>query len=237
MTGAMDALEAFTKEISREARGIQKLITEYHDLATMQVGQLNFRPLHLGDTLQDWLDDWLQIASAAGIDLSLDLPEADWHILGDDRRLGQALSHLMDNAIKYMDGGGQIHLSLAADEASGRAEVRLQDTGVGISLADLPKIMNRFYRGSPRGRDGGPLLVAGSGQGLYFAQKIIAAHGGEISLASVEGGGTQVRLSLALVAPEGLSLPPQAAGARLTSEWDLPTAALIPAAPRQDRPA
>jgi signal transduction histidine kinase len=103
-------------------------------------------------------------------------------VKGEERRLLRAVSHLIDNAIKYTPSGGQIEISLKLRDQAVLLTVR--DTGSGIAPEILPRIFDRFYRGdSSRG-------VSGLGLGLSLADSIIRAHGGQITVESIVGAGS-----------------------------------------------
>lgn len=113
---------------------------------------------------------------------------------GDPPRLYQMLLNLLDNAVKYTPHGGAITLTLHKDDDM--AEIRVRDTGIGISREDQKKIFNRFYRvDKARSRAQG-----GVGLGLSIVEWTIRAHNGMISVESEPGVGSTfiVRLPLAL---------------------------------------
>jgi signal transduction histidine kinase len=108
---------------------------------------------------------------------------------GDAKRLGQALNHLVVNAIKFTAAGGEITISVGDPD---RPELIITDTGVGISAADLPHLFERFFRGG----SADDLAASGSGLGLFIVRSIVDAHHGTIHIASDPGVGTTVRMSL-----------------------------------------
>jgi signal transduction histidine kinase len=113
---------------------------------------------------------------------------------GDPARLYQMLLNLLDNAVKYTPHGGAVTLTLHKDGEF--AEIRVRDTGIGISREDQKKIFNRFYRvDKARSRAQG-----GVGLGLSIVEWTIMAHNGTISVDSDPGVGSTfiVRLPLAL---------------------------------------
>jgi signal transduction histidine kinase len=108
---------------------------------------------------------------------------------GDPKRLGQALNHLVVNAVKFTDPGGEIVISASdADEP----ELVIVDTGVGIPACDLPHVFDRFYRGAAADTT----ATQGSGLGLAIVRSIIDAHHGSLHVTSEPGLGTTVRLTL-----------------------------------------
>src|SRR4029434_4830652 len=114
------------------------------------------------------------------------LPE----IRADSFRLEQVLSNLIDNAIKYTEPGGRVKVRALPE--NGAVEIRVEDTGIGIPPADLPRIFERFYRADKaRSRERG-----GTGLGLSIVKHIVLAHGGEVSLRSKVGQGSLFRFEI-----------------------------------------
>jgi signal transduction histidine kinase len=93
-----------------------------------------------------------------------------------------------------MPGGGA--LLVAGDSTATHVQLQVQDTGNGISAHQLTKIFEPLYTTKP----------GGTGLGLYIVQQIVAAHGGQVTVQSVEGQGTTFTLTLPRT-PEGTSLP------------------------------
>ncbi len=109
--------------------------------------------------------------------------------LGDAKRLAQALNHLVVNAVKFTEPGGEIVISTTdADEP----ELVIVDTGLGISPSDLPHLFDRFFRSSAAET----MATQGPGLGLAIVRSIIDAHHGSIHVTSEPGIGTTVRLTL-----------------------------------------
>ncbi|MCS6861247.1 MAG: ATP-binding protein, partial [Abditibacteriales bacterium] len=98
--------------------------------------------------------------------------------------------NLLDNALHYTPAGGAVTIS--AVEQNGFIEVAVEDTGIGIPPADLPRIFERFYRvDKARSRERG-----GSGLGLAIVKHIVEAHGGRVSVQSEVGKGTRFTFTL-----------------------------------------
>jgi two-component system, OmpR family, sensor kinase len=92
---------------------------------------------------------------------------------------------LLDNAIKFSHAGGRVEISVRAE--SGVATVVIQDEGVGIESADIPRVFDRFYRAeSARG------ATAGAGLGLAIARWIADVHGADIAIGPAPERGTRV---------------------------------------------
>ena len=114
-----------------------------------------------------------------------------WDVL----RLERVIGNLLANAIKYSPNGGEIIVTLSAEQdaqgAWGKLSVR--DTGVGIPADDLPHIFEWFHRGA-NVKD----QIAGSGIGLAGARQIIEQHGGSMGVTSEEGQGSTFTIRLPL---------------------------------------
>jgi signal transduction histidine kinase len=93
--------------------------------------------------------------------------------------------NLLSNALHHTPANGRIAIELSA--AADRIVIKVADTGVGIAAEDLPKIFDRFYKGS---------TSRGSGLGLAIARNLVAAHGGDIKAESEPGHGTTITFSL-----------------------------------------
>jgi len=109
--------------------------------------------------------------------------------LGDPRRLSQALSHLLFNALKFTPNGGRVTVAVTDD---GPPTVAITDTGTGIAAADLPHLFDRFHRAHTTDAQ----AVQGIGVGLTIVKAIIDAHQGTITVDSRPEGGTTVRVTL-----------------------------------------
>lgn len=115
-------------------------------------------------------------------------------VMGDQERLEQLISNLLDNAIKFTKAGsGQIQVSLTTDR--GRAKIRIKDNGIGITQEDLPYIFERFYRSANTKHN--PKL-RGSGLGLAICEWIVKKHHGKITAESTKKKGTVFTVLLPL---------------------------------------
>jgi signal transduction histidine kinase len=108
-------------------------------------------------------------------------------VLGDFSSLRRLLWILLDNSLKYTNAPGEINVSVTAD--SGQATLSVRDSGVGISLSDLPHVFDRFYRADPSRSQ-----VEGTGLGLSIAKWIAEMHHAEISVVSAEDEGTTFKV-------------------------------------------
>jgi signal transduction histidine kinase len=106
----------------------------------------------------------------------------------DPSRIQQALANLLDNAVKYTGEHGQVSVECSSSNETVR--VRIKDDGVGIPVAEQPRIWDRLYRGDKsRGQ-------RGLGLGLSLVKAVVEAHGGRVSVQSTEGAGAEFTVSL-----------------------------------------
>lgn len=116
----------------------------------------------------------------------------------DAEKLEQALANLIDNALKYTQPGGNVHVAACAQ--AGDICITVRDNGRGIPSADLEHIFDRFFRSK-----GSQSTVGGSGLGLAIVDKIIRAHGGRVEVESQEQVGTTFRVLLPLPSPQSMA--------------------------------
>ncbi|WP_433066739.1 GAF domain-containing sensor histidine kinase [Dactylosporangium sp. CS-033363] len=118
-------------------------------------------------------------------------------VCADAHRLGQALSRLLFNALKFTPAGGTVTVGVTAEPLP---TLTVTDTGVGIPAADLPFVFDRFHRSSTADE----LSTQGSGVGLTIVKAIVDAHGGTIAVASSTGpdSGTVVNVTLKAAAED-----------------------------------
>lgn len=208
--GSYDSLSALAQEVVRNTRSLQRVIAELRDLSAfeprdLQAGQ---RALALNELLWHIAAEWQPLARAASMRLEVRFAPRGKFLLGDDRRLRWAIGNVIDNAVKYSPRGTVITLDAhVPDENPTEAMITVTDTGYGIAASDLERVFARFYRGIPRDLDGQPVRKPGTGQGLFIAQRVIEAHGGQITLASREGQGTTATIRLPLTAEVTLEMP------------------------------
>jgi signal transduction histidine kinase len=192
--GFADGLQRIDSTITRMTHLIDTLL----DITRVQMGQplpLDRRPLDLVALARQAAEEQQQATQRHDIRVDTAVPE----LVGvwDAARLERLLANLLGNAVKYSPDGGEITLSVRAEAQAGEpwAVLVVQDRGLGIPAADLPRIFERFRRG---GNVEGQ--IGGTGIGLVAVRQVVEQHGGEISVDSQEGSGTTftVRLPLAL---------------------------------------
>jgi signal transduction histidine kinase len=104
-----------------------------------------------------------------------------------------ALGNLIDNAIKFTKEGGAVRV--LADVQDGRLAFSVNDTGIGITPEEMPKLFTKFHRGTSTAQ----YDYEGAGIGLYLAKLIVTEHGGEVAVKSDPGKGTTFTVYLPLL--------------------------------------
>jgi len=184
----------FLEIIREHAARLARLTDDLLKLARIEAGKLEvqFSPVTVADLVDGCTETALLKAERKQIAMSIDVPPTFPAVRGDAALLHEVLQNLIDNAIQYTPSGGSVHVGAAT---SGReAVITVEDTGIGIPLADQERIFERFYRvDAARSREAG-----GTGLGLSIARHIVEAHGGHISVESEVGGGSKFSFSLPL---------------------------------------
>jgi signal transduction histidine kinase len=204
-----EAYRQVLEQIQAETEQMTTMVNSLLLLARADTGQmtLDLQEVDLSDVALASVERLLPLARQSQITLATgDLPEV--LVSGDPQYLGQMLTNLIENAIKYTSGiGKRVYVELAC-ERQRWGIVRVQDDGPGISDEYLPYVFERFYRvDKARSRwQKGPAQSSkpdhgkpgGSGLGLSIVQWIVQAHGGEIRVESNIGAGSlfEVRLPL-----------------------------------------
>ncbi len=151
---------------------------------------LDLRPDDLRAAVESSAHQLDPTATRRGVTLEVRLPDAPVRIRHDPPRIGQVVSNLVGNALKFTPRDGRVVVDVAATADGARIDVL--DTGIGIDPLELPRIFERFYRGARSSEARG----SGSGLGLAIVRSIVDMHGGRIVVESPSGGGTRFTVDL-----------------------------------------
>ncbi|RPJ65514.1 MAG: response regulator [Acidobacteria bacterium] len=183
--------------IARNARVQAELIEDLLDVSRIITGKLHIetRPVTLAPAVEAALDAVRPAAAAKGVSLEW-APSTEGPVLGDPDRLQQVAWNLLSNAIKFTPAGGRVVASL--DAVSGHVELRVSDTGVGLSPSFIPHMFQRFRQhDSSTTRSHG-----GMGLGLAIVRHLVELHGGTVSVSS-RGEGHGATFTVRLPARKG----------------------------------
>ena len=183
----------YATQIATSGADLLTLIDELLDLARAEAGHLAIvEGIAEPDVLIDAVVRMLAPEAAnRGVSLTRAMPAALWPVRGDATRLRQALLNLVANALKFTPRGGAVRVAATQDPAIGLA-ISVSDTGVGISEADLQRVLQPFEQASAPGTETRP----GIGLGLPLARHLVELHGGTLTLRSKPAAGTTARLTL-----------------------------------------
>jgi signal transduction histidine kinase len=151
---------------------------------------LDLRPEDLRTAVESAVEQATPAARRRKLELTVSLPEGPLRIRHDPPRIGQVLTNLIGNAIKFTPPGGKVSIALSPHRDGARIDVT--DTGVGIDASELPRIFDRFYRGSRANEARG----SGSGLGLAIVRSIVDMHHGSIAVDSRLGTGSRFTVIL-----------------------------------------
>jgi len=175
-----------------ESGRMQRLVNDLLDLAYLESGsfKLKMEPVTLSNLLERVGRKFASLAREKNVELRAEVAGDLPVIQGDEDRLEQVMTNLLDNAFRHTDSGGVI--TIRAYQEGARVKIQVADTGKGIPEDEVPYIFERFYKvEKSRNRK-----VAGTGLGLAIAKTIIQAHGGSISVDSKIGKGTTFEITL-----------------------------------------
>ena len=149
-------------------------------------------PVDLGRTIDNSYQSLIPSAEEKSLRIEISTPQHTIEIQSDQESLDQAITNLLDNAIKYTPVGGCIWVRLK--ESNNEAVIEVEDTGIGIEPDDKERIFERFYRvDKARSRE-----LGGTGLGLAIVRHIVMAHNGRIEVESLPGSGSTFRIHLPL---------------------------------------
>ena len=152
---------------------------------------LDLRREDLRSTVEQAVDHASTSARRRGVELVMHHEDAQLQLRHDPARIGQVVTNLVGNALKFTPKGGRVDVRVQALQG-GSVAIIVADTGIGIDPAELPRIFDRFFRGSRASEARG----SGSGLGLSIVRSIVEMHGGNISVESRVGAGTTFRVTL-----------------------------------------
>lgn len=196
--------DRFLATVEAETDRLIRLVNDLLVLTRADAEALNLRrePLDLAELVRVTIERLTPQAHAHDIVLDIRTDSEAPLVWADRDRISQVLVNLLDNAIKFSHPGGRVTVEFGAHDCAGCALVEVRDEGIGIPVADLPQIGQRFYRADKartrRRTEEAPSGQAqsGSGLGLSIATALVEAHGGQLEILSEEGRGTTVRFTL-----------------------------------------
>jgi len=191
--GAIDDPEnnrRFLSIIQKNAARMHRLIDDILELSAIEAGNVKLHPESV--PLKALVEDVVSSLSAAAMAREIHLTnmiEPEVNVLADPHRLMQMITNLIDNAIKFNRPGGNVTITFARAE---RDRIVVRDTGEGIPSHHLDRLFERFYRvDRARSRE-----LGGTGLGLAIVKHLARSHGGEVTVRSQLGEGTEFTIEL-----------------------------------------
>jgi two-component system OmpR family sensor kinase len=177
------ALADLKAGIQRAGRTVQQLLT----LARQEPGLAGkpFAAVALADLAAEVVAEQSALARARNIDLGLAAADRAAAVHGDADGLRVLVTNLVENALRYTPAGGRVDVSVR--QVDGRPRLEVRDTGPGIPASELPRVFDRFYRGSHT-------QEPGTGLGLAIVKAIADRHGARVNLRNAESGGLRVEV-------------------------------------------
>jgi two-component system sensor histidine kinase HydH len=179
-------------EIRTQMGRLDELVQDY--LSLVRVTTIELQPQDLGLGVQAWGTEMQAQAAAQGVTLQFQGLEHLGQVPFHANTLRRVVLNLVQNALEAVAKGGMV--SITGQSTATQVQLQVRDTGSGIAAERLERIFEPLYTTKP----------GGTGLGLYIVQEIVAAHGGQITVASVEGQGTTFTITLPR-ALAGESLP------------------------------
>jgi two-component system sensor histidine kinase HydH len=179
---AGDPTQEMIDPILHEVHRLEQMVAQIEAFTVLLEPDL--KPLDLAEIIDRVLAEAAELLTQRRIIVQRLIPLHLPRIPLDEHLMGQAIHHLIDNAMDAMAGGGQLTLEVTP-EAKG-LRLKLKDTGTGIPPEDMPYLFDPFFSSKPHG----------TGMGLTKVHQVITDHRGEIKITSVPGQGTEVDIWL-----------------------------------------
>jgi two-component system phosphate regulon sensor histidine kinase PhoR len=169
---------------------MHRLIDDILELSAIEAGNVKLRPemIRLRPLVEDVVGGLDAVAASRNITIN-NLVEMEVQVFADPHRLMQMLTNLIENAVKFNREGGTVSINFSRNDCD---RICVEDTGEGIPSHHLDRLFERFYRvDRARSRE-----LGGTGLGLAIVKHLARSHGGEVSVQSRFGEGTQFTIEL-----------------------------------------
>ena len=182
----------YSRLINSAGTHLLGLINDVLDMSKIEAGKLELNPeeIDLGRVVGDCADLMRERALDARVALEVEVPDRPLLLFADRRAMNQILLNLLSNAVKFTLPGGRI--CVRANAIGARIVLSVEDSGVGISQTDLPRLGNPFVQA----RNHTGISHPGTGLGLALVRALAENHRGSMRIDSVENVGTTVTVEL-----------------------------------------
>ena len=167
---------------------MERLIKNLLDLSSLEILEsVKSEPVDLINLIESLLEDYRLLADTRNIKITTQISK-NLTIKGDREKITRALSNVLDNAVKYSNDGGEIHLD--AERTDTTVALHVANTGAGIPEYEIDKVFDQFYRVE----ESRSLQYGGSGLGLAIVKRIIELHGGSVQMESEPNSWTKITI-------------------------------------------
>ena len=186
-----ELVKTLVRRMVMESHRMAITIDELLELSRIELGgEMDVAPVDANDVVRDAIERSQPLANKRKVAVKFSPTDGDATIIGDRFQLLSAVGNLVDNAIKYSHDNSDVKVQIVTSDT--HVVIEVIDRGVGIPVASIDRIFERFYRvDRARSRDTG-----GTGLGLSIVRHVATNHGGEVNVKSREGEGSTFSLTL-----------------------------------------
>jgi len=190
-----DKQQGYLGRIRLNIDRMARMITDLLDLAKIEAGTMHFhsKPVVIGEIAEMVVENVQPMAQAKSLTLLLNTVDRELVVEGDPDKLAQVITNLIQNACKFTPMGGEVRLDISRD-GPGFARVCVADSGCGIPPDEVPRVFDKFYRGSSATGD-----ARGAGLGLAIVKHFVELHQGRVWLESILQSGSRFYFTVPLV--------------------------------------
>ena len=197
--GIEEKQRRYAHNIQRSGKQLLEMINDILDLAKIESGKLEIRPSNfdIGTVVATQCDLAQPLSERKNIDLEYELAPGLPQVRLDEGKIVQILNNLLSNAIKFTPDGGRINISVSRDD-QGDLRITIVDTGVGISESEQQLVFEKFRQGTTVMPGGNAMTreYSGTGLGLSIVRELCRLLGGDITLKSELGKGSEFTVHL-----------------------------------------
>jgi signal transduction histidine kinase/DNA-binding response OmpR family regulator len=195
--------QADYQTIDRNAGRLLQMINQMLDLSRLEAGKLTLhqKPADLSQLLKVLGGSFTSLFESKGITYRYTVPLQPLWVEMDSHKLEQIINNLLSNAAKFTPAKGEVSFTATvhlSDKHTGTLQLKVQDTGIGIPAAHLPRIFERFYQAD----SSATRQYEGTGIGLALVKELVELHGGQISAESTEGKGSTISVQISFTLAE-----------------------------------
>ena len=202
VTATSQHVQRYGELIRDQGRRLADMVEQTLQFAALESGERRFQlgPVDPSAIVQNAVDQALPMIEQAGFALERDETPELPTVTTDERAVQQVLANLLSNAVKYGKPARSVRIESSVERAGIKPEVqiRIRDRGMGIPAKEARRIFDAFYRGAAAGEDN----IQGSGLGLKLARDLARGMGGDLSVRSDPGHGSEFTLHLPIQSAE-----------------------------------